>query len=210
MVDRRPRLTLWGDGEYMLSSGGADGSAAMLVVLPDGRVRGAASTPAGLRRLVALEPEVDWVTWFVPDVDTKLRTLRAELGAWEAAGAATVQYRDGAEAVVKRGRDYDWGHWETVTSPSHETPKGWVSGDNRWTTIWHPWERTAAGGSTRESFTYGSEEFRGITRRTAPRRWWSGMRRVRRYGGRLSPAGTTTRRGRRSGGSRSATGTATG
>lgn len=161
MVDRRPRLTLWGDGEYMLSSGGADGSATMVVVLPDGRVRGSGTTPAGLRELVALEPEVSWVTWFVPDVDTKLRTLRAELGAWGPAAAATVRYRDGVEAVVKRGRDHDWGHWETVTSPSHETPKGWASGDNRWTTIWHPWERAAGGGSTRESFTYGSEEFRG-------------------------------------------------
>lgn len=114
MIDHRPRLTLWGDGEYMLSSEGADGTSTMLMVRPDGLFHGSTTTPAGLRELVLVEPNAEWLRWLVPDVETRLRVLRRELGAWGAHGTSTVRYEDGGQAQLSRGRDYDWHHWEAT------------------------------------------------------------------------------------------------
>lgn len=161
MVDPRPRLTLWHDGEYMLTSWGEDASSTVMVVPTDGHLRGATTTPEGLRTVAELDPAIGWLFWVILDTNSRIRTLRSELGVWGDLGVSTVAYHGGAQASVERGWDHHGEPWERVKSPSHQTPSGKETGNNEWMTVWHRSQKTADGSSARESVTYGTEDYKG-------------------------------------------------
>jgi hypothetical protein len=136
MPPHRPRLTLWGTGEYVLASEGGDGSATVLTV-------DAAGSAAWARD--ATLPGV------VYD-----RELRGELdGPWRPEVIHVPVA--GGRATIERSGDGTGHFWEKGHRP--QTVKdGWLTPAHDWVTIWHP-SRDAqhpGGGRTRESVTLGT------------------------------------------------------
>jgi hypothetical protein len=156
MVDRRPRLTLWSDGAYVLTSNGIDGGSTLLAVQPDGAVVGSTTTSAGIREVMYLEEgsQPTWVSVAATDLNTIAnRTSLWRDGRWS---VGTQISGDGLGRKVERWTSNDGSWWERGFVPRSND-----GGDTTWVKIWHGAVRAPGGGTTRESFIYGNDDYKG-------------------------------------------------